>query len=86
MKRKYYAFPDEELAVVSPEDNLVMGADLTLTLLQKKLIWGNEVGFSFFNSNILNGASSQDSLENEFDTDIPFDPEAWEWIFIINKN
>lgn len=86
LKRKYYAFPDEELSIVSPEDNLVMGGDLTLTLLEKKLIWGNEIGFSFFNSNILDGASSQDSLESEFDTEIPFDPEAWEWVFIINKN
>lgn len=86
LKSEYYAFEGEELPVVSPEDNLVMGADLTLTLLQKKLIWGNEVGFSFFNSNTLDGAASQDSLESEFDTAIPFDPEAWEWLFIINKN
>jgi len=86
MNRKYYAYPDEELPVVSPEDNLVLGADLTLSLLRKRLVWGNEVGVSFFNSNILDGAASQDSLESEFDTDIPFDPEAWEWLFIINKN
>jgi len=86
LKREYIAFPDEELVVVAPEDNLVLGGDLTITLLKKKLIWGNEVGFSFYNSNIIDGASSQDSLESEFDTDIPFDPEAWEWLFIINKN
>ncbi|MBN2461944.1 MAG: hypothetical protein JXB60_10115 [Candidatus Cloacimonetes bacterium] len=86
LAEKYYLNPEDNLPMVTPKDNLIIGMDTRLSLFQQRLIWGVEAAMSLYNSNTIGGAISQDSLEADFDVNLPFDPEDWEYLFIINKN
>jgi hypothetical protein len=72
----------------SPDDNIVIGTDFTLSLLKRKLLWGAEVALSYLNTNIYDGAMSLEEMEDSLDTEInlPFDPLDFEDIFVINDN
>jgi len=86
LSRKYYISAADSLPSFTPKDNLILSMDTRLSLFRQRLIWGAEVGMSLYNSNIIGGAISLDSLEAEFGHDINFDPQDFEAIFIINKN
>lgn len=68
-----------------PIDNLVLGTDMKLSLFDRHFILGGEVAASLYNSNIVDGAISKDSLESYIDGDVPFDPESVEDLITINK-
>ena len=77
---------DDQNPLLKPEDNLVLGTHANFRLLDNRLVFGGEAALSFFNSNIIGGAIPKDSLEADFDVDLPFDPEDFESLFIINKS
>lgn len=76
----------EPIQQAFPKDNLVLSMDARLTLPKQNIIIGVEGAGSLYNSNTYNGAISQSGLEEYLDTDIPFNPAAYEDIFIINTN
>jgi len=83
LDEQYYRNLDDSLLVVSPKDNLVFGTDIRLSLMNQRLVVGTEAALSLFNDNIIDGAiSSDDSL----DYDLPFDPQDFENIFVINES
>jgi len=73
---------------VTPKDNVVISTDARLSLFKQRLVWGAEAAMSLYNSNILGGALSLDSLEANLDQeiDLPFDPADFEDFFVINEN
>lgn len=77
---------DTEIDIVQAKDNIILGADFQLSFFSRKLNFFGEAAMSMFNSNINSGVISKDSLESYIDSDIPFDPETFENIIIINKN
>lgn len=86
LNKKYYLSAIDSTHIALPKDNLVLGVDTRLALMNQKLIWGNEFALSLYNDDIIDGAISKDSLEAEFGSDLPFDPEGIENLFVINKN
>ncbi len=89
----FYTITDTTQTVF-PEDNLVLGTDLVITLPEQKSSLGAEVAMSFYNSNITDGAFTLEDMEERFDFDsidvmgFEFDinPETYDDIFIINEN
>ena len=82
-----------------PKDNLVVGTDLGLSLLNKRIRLEGELAFSLTNNNIWGGPLTlagmdtliDDSVDNnlggKFDlNNIPIDPKDISDIFIINPN
>jgi len=67
----------------TPKDNLILGSDVRFSLLNQRCVFGTEIAMSLYNDNILDGAISNDDTT---DIDLPFDPEAFENIFIINES
>ncbi len=72
--------------IINPIDNLVFSTDFKLTSPRKLYTFGAEIAMSAYNSNIIDGAISQEELENDIGEDLPFDPESLDGFFIINKN
>jgi hypothetical protein len=87
LAKKYYEQPDSSYSV-TPKDNVVIATDARLALFQQKLVWNTELAMSLYNSDILGGAVSIDSLEADLeqDIDLPIDPQKWEDFFVINEN
>lgn len=77
---------DEVKQIINPVDNLVFSSDLVLSSPRKLFNFGAELAISAYNSNIIDGAISEDELEDDVDGDLPFDPESVDGFFIINKN
>ncbi len=69
---------DEDNPLIKPNDNVVVGMHTDFRFYENRLIFGAEGAMSLYNSNIIGGVISQDSLETAFDTTIPFDPEDYE--------
>ena len=86
LNEKYYISQTDSLPTVKPKDNLVLALDTRLALLNQRLVFGAEGAMSLYNNNIIDGTISKDSLEADIGHSIPFDPETWKNIFIINKN
>ncbi len=63
----------------SPQENVVLGTDLTLSLFNGKFVIDGEVNGSLYNGDITDGASDFE------DKELPLDPEKWEWLFTINE-
>ncbi|MEA2095273.1 MAG: hypothetical protein U9P73_01080 [Candidatus Cloacimonadota bacterium] len=83
LDEQYYRNLDDSLLVVAPKDNLVFGTDFRLSLMNQRLVIGTEAAMSLYNDNIIDGAiCSDDSL----DYDLPFDPQDFENIFVINES
>ncbi len=64
----------------TPKDNIVLGTDFTLSLVNGKVRIKAEANESLLNEDITDGAA--DFPDNE----LPFDPEGWEWLFTINEH
>ncbi len=77
---------DSYETLVTPKDNIVFGSDVRLALDNRRFIIGAEFAASLYNSNIIDGALSKEELEDYLDESVPFDPETYENIIIINKN
>lgn len=72
-------------ASLSPRDNIVAGMDVTVPLFKRKLEWSFNAAMSLTAMDITGGAISQADLDSA-DIDIPFDPQAYESIIIINES
>ncbi|MDP8268005.1 MAG: hypothetical protein P9L97_04685 [Candidatus Tenebribacter davisii] len=79
----YYRDADS-LLVISPKDNLLLGTDFRLSLINQRLVFGTEAAMSLYNDNIIDGAASLDDIDE--DIDISIDPQDFENIFIINES
>ncbi|MFH1428399.1 MAG: hypothetical protein ABIH39_01525 [Candidatus Margulisiibacteriota bacterium] len=75
--------------VNKPQDNIVLGTDLLLAFDQKRFVWKTDAAISMFNRDISSGPLSKfDTLDlGDFGipiSELPFDPESIDKIFIIN--
>ncbi len=77
---------DQDKQIINPVDNLVFSSDVKLSSPSKLFNFGAEFAISAYNSNIIDGAISEDELENDVGGDLPFDPESIDGFFVINKN
>ncbi len=68
----------------NPKDNIVVGLDSKLSLFKSRLQFGWEVSASLLNNNIAPGVLTKDKLDS-LDINLPFDPESFENIFVINQ-
>jgi hypothetical protein len=77
----------EQEPTVTPKDNIILSTDARLSLFRQRVTWGAEAALSLYNSNIIGGAISLDSLEAKLDQeiDLPFDPADLEDLFVINE-
>ncbi len=66
----------------TPKDNLVVGTDMKLSLLNGKIYVSGEANESLLNEDITSGAG----LAENSDVDLPLDPKKFEWLFIINEH
>jgi len=71
--------------IINPIDNIVLSTDFNLSSPSKLFNLGAELAFSAYNSNIIDGAISEDELD-DIGADLPFDPESLDGFFVINKN
>ncbi len=76
----------EDKQIINPIDNLVFSTDFKLSTPRKLFSFGGELAISAYNSNIIDGAISEDELEEDVGGDLPFDPESIDGFFVINKN
>ncbi|MCF7793007.1 MAG: hypothetical protein K9N09_03730 [Candidatus Cloacimonetes bacterium] len=83
-----YVIDADSSYVVEPQDNIVLGSDVSFALFKRRLLMGAEVAMSYLNRNIYEGTMSIEDIEAELDTelDLPFDPEDLEPILVINEN
>lgn len=77
---------EEVNQIINPMDNLVFSTDVKLSSPNKLFNFGAEMAISAYNSNIIDGAISEEDLENDVGGDLPFDPESIDGFFVINKN
>ncbi len=71
--------------IITPKDNILIGSDINLSLLEKRLHFYGEISVSMLNNNIYGGVISKDDLD-DYGIDLPFDPQDYEQFFVINKN
>ncbi|MCK4578399.1 MAG: hypothetical protein KAU50_06385 [Candidatus Marinimicrobia bacterium] len=96
-----YDLPDKDWAGKSPQDNLVLGTDMTIAVNKRRFVVQTGFALSMLNRNIWDpvlslkeldtfapGDDSADGLiAGEMDTaDVPFDPADFEEHFHINLN
>ncbi len=74
-----------ESASSSPHDNLVAGFDLMLPFFQKKLQVNFSSALSLTAQDIRGGAISQEQLDSA-DIEVPFDPQNFENLIVINES
>jgi len=72
--------------LIQAKDNFVIGSDLQWHMFSRKFTLFAEVAMSIYNSNIIPGVMTKDSLESFIDDESPIDPEAFEPLIVINKN
>lgn len=77
---------ESDKLIIKPIDNIIFSTDFRLTTPKKLTNFGAEFALSAYNSNIIDGAISQEELENDLGEDMPFDPESLDGFFVINKN
>ncbi|MCD4828299.1 MAG: hypothetical protein K8R90_02560 [Candidatus Cloacimonetes bacterium] len=79
------AVTGDSTIVLAPKDNIVIGTDFLVPIIKRKLEFGFEMAGSLYNSNIYDGVISTEELE-DYGVDVPFDPESFESLIVINKN
>ncbi|MDO9577227.1 MAG: hypothetical protein Q7J16_05030 [Candidatus Cloacimonadales bacterium] len=77
---------DDEPPLVTPDDNIIIGTDFTWSLFRKRLLLGAEAALSYLNTNIYDGALSAEELKDSLDVNLPFNPQDFEAIFVLNEN
>ncbi len=90
LEEKYFLRVESDstlTALANPQDNIVLGSGARMGLLNQKVVLGAEAAVSMYNSNIIDGALSQEELEEYLEgEELPFNPEDFKNIIIINKN
>jgi hypothetical protein len=84
LKAKDTSSPDHQ-TYLSPQDNVVVGMDAQIPILQRKLEWSFSAAMSLTALDIRGGTISREALE-EAGIEIPFDPEPFESIIVINES
>lgn len=69
-----------------PQDNLVVGSDLLLAFANRRIEFRAAVAFSLLSQDISGGVANKDSLEKQYDVDLPFDPADFSDYLIINSS
>ena len=69
-----------------PQDNLVIGSDLLISLAQRRFELRASVATSLLSTDISSGPASKQEIEDTYDTTLPFDPADWAKWFIINTS
>ena len=72
-------------AAASPQDNIVGGFDLSWPLFSRKVEIALSAAMSLAAMDIRGGSINQDALEDA-GVEIPFDPEPWEPLIVINES
>lgn len=72
--------------ILPPQDNLVVGSDFLLAFDNHRIELTAASAFSLFSSDISAGPLEKDSLESQFDVDLPFNPADLKDLFIINAS
>lgn len=81
-----------QMANPDPKDNLVIGLDLSLKAFSGKLSFSYNNAFSLFANDITGGSLSEDELNDLLEDqgqdriNLPFDPEKFSSLFIINES
>ncbi|MDP8204276.1 MAG: hypothetical protein P9L95_07085 [Candidatus Tenebribacter mawsonii] len=83
INEQYYLDASDSSLVVSPKDNLLFGTDVRLSLMNQRFVLGTEVAMSLYNDNIIDGAITDLDFS---EIDLPFNPEDFEDIFVINES
>ncbi|HPM03050.1 MAG TPA: hypothetical protein PK816_12925 [Candidatus Cloacimonadota bacterium] len=88
LKKEAYEISDSVSTeyLIQAKDNFVIGSDLQWHMFSRKFTLFAEVAMSIYNSNIIPGVMTKDSLESFIDDESPIDPEAFEPLIVINKN
>ncbi len=94
-----YLLPGKDWGGSNPQDNIVLGGDLSLALDNRRIVLQSGFAFSMLNQNIWDpvfSADQMDTLAILGDTtldgsiggnfDIPFDPADYADIFVLNLN
>ncbi|MCK4957609.1 MAG: hypothetical protein KAS49_08230, partial [Candidatus Cloacimonetes bacterium] len=79
-----YMAPDSTL-LVKPKDNIVLSTDTKFAFMDQRIIFGAEAAMSLYNSNILDGPITKDSLESIAGSEVPIDPADFEDIFVLSS-
>ncbi len=73
-------------ATMLPRDNVVVGSDFLLSLDSRRFEVRTAVATSLLTKDISNGVLSKQEIEDQFDVDLPFDPEDVSDFLILNAS
>ncbi len=76
----------DTLYTILPQDNLVLGVEMKITLPDQHMVLGVEGAGSMFNRNTLPGPLTAEDIEEYTGQSIPFDPSFVSELFMLNKN
>ena len=86
LDEKYY-MENDSTYMNTPQDNLIAGMHVKVSLLRRRLNFGAESAMSVYNPNIIGGALSADSLEETYGSiSLPLDPVDFENFYVYNLN
>jgi len=71
---------------INPKDNLVLGADVFISLFANRFEWKTSTAISFLTDDISGGPLSKAEIDSLMETDIPIDPASYEKYLIINTS
>ena len=71
---------------ISPRDNLVFGPELYLAFDNKKIEFISQASYSILTNDISTGSLSRAEVDSIFDVNLPFDPENFENLIILNES
>lgn len=71
---------------VLPKDNLVLGSDFLIAFDNRRIEFRAGAAFSWLTNDISPGALSKQDIEDQFDVELPVDPEDFAHIFILNTS
>ncbi|MCP4545235.1 MAG: hypothetical protein GY835_02075 [bacterium] len=69
-----------------PKDNVVLGTDLKLRLFSRRLQINTAAALSILTNDITGGALTKAEADSTFGIDLPFDPENFENLLVINSS
>ncbi len=84
LKAKDTSSPENQ-TFLSPQDNVVVGMDVQIPIVRRKLEWSFATAMSLTALDIRGGTISREALE-EAGIEIPVDPDPFESIIVINES
>jgi hypothetical protein len=76
----------KQIGRVTPRDNLVIGTDVGLALDRRRFEIKASAAGSLLTNDISQGPASKEQVEENLDTDLPFDPASFKKWLIINES